>query len=130
MALLRQDGRASVSALAGKLGVSRGTVQNRIERLMQRGTIDGFTVRLRPDAATRGVRAIMMVEVRGDRAAAVLRTLRAMVEVRSVHTTNGRWDMVVELGADNLERFDAVLRQIRQTDGVANSETSLLLSSL
>ncbi len=129
VALLRQDGRASVSALAASLGVSRGTVQNRIERLVERGTIQGFTVRLRPDVAGQGVRAIMMIEVRGDRSAAVLRALRALVEVSCVHTTNGRWDVVVELGADSLERFDAVLRRIRQIEGVANSETSILLSS-
>ena len=128
VALLRQDGRASVSALAVGLGVSRGTVQNRIERLVAQGTIQGFTVRLRPDVAGQGVRAIMMVEVRGDRSASVLRALRALVEVSCVHTTNGRWDMVVELGADSLERFDAVLRRIRQIEGVANSETSILLS--
>ena len=46
-----------------------------------------------------------------------------------MHTTNGRWDLVVELAAPNLEGFDAVLRRIRQVDGVANSETSLLLST-
>ena len=128
VALLRQDGRASVSALAASLGVSRGTVQNRIDRLVERGTIQGFTVRLRPDEAGHGVRAIMMIEVRGDRSPGVLRALRALVEVSCVHTTNGRWDMVVELGADSLERFDAVLRRIRLIEGVANSETSLLLS--
>ena len=103
-------------------------MQNRIDRLVERGTIQGFTVRLRPDEAGHGVRAIMMIEVRGDRSPGVLRALRALVEVSCVHTTNGRWDMVVELGADSLERFDAVLRRIRQIEGVANSETSLLLS--
>ena len=126
--LLRQDGRASVSALAVTLGVSRATVQNRIDRLVARGTIQGFTARLRPDVAGQGVRAVMMIEVHGDRSPAVLRALGGLVEVSCVHTTNGRWDMVVELGADSLERFDAVLRRIRQIDGVANSETSILLS--
>ncbi len=126
--LLRQDARRPVSSLAASLGVSRGTVQNRIDRLLERGTIQGFTLRLRPEAAP-GVRAIMTVEVRGDRSASVLRALRALPEVSCVHTTNGRWDAVVELGADSLESFDAVLRRIRQIDGIANSETSLLLSS-
>ncbi len=126
--LLRQDARLSVSTLAARLGVSRGTVQNRMDRLLASGVIEGFTVRLRPDAGGQGVRAVMMIEVRGDRSASVLRALRALPEVSAVHTTNGRWDAVVELGASGLEGFDAVLRRIRQVDGVVNSETSLLLS--
>ena len=129
LSLLRQDARSSVSALAHALGVSRGTVQNRIERLQRTGIIQGFTIRLQPDAAGQGVRAIMMIEVRGDRSTAVLRALRALPEVVEVHTTNGRWDLVADLVAANLESFDAVLRRIRQVDGVANSETSILLSS-
>lgn len=129
ISLLRQDARLSVSSLAASLSVSRGTVQNRIDRLVAQGTIQGFTIRLRPDTPGQGVRAIMLIEVRGDRSAGVLRALRALPEVAIVHTTNGRWDMVVELGAPSLAAFDAVLRRIRQIDGVSNSETSLLLSS-
>ena len=121
--------RAGVSALAASLGVSRGTVQNRIARLRASGTIQGFTIRARADAAAAQVRAIMLIEVRGDRSAAVLRALRALPEVSVTHTTNGRWDLVVELAAATLPAFDAVLQRIRQIDGVANSETSLLLSS-
>jgi DNA-binding Lrp family transcriptional regulator len=129
MTLLRQNARLPVSSLAASLGVSRGTVQNRIARLLASGAIGGFTLRARPDGAVPGVRAIMLVEVRGDRSAFVLRALRALPEVDCVHTTNGRWDAVVELRAGTLEAFDAVLRRIRTIDGVANSETSLLLSS-
>lgn len=129
VALLRQNARLPVSSLAASLGVSRGTVQNRIDRLLRAGVVGGFTIRERADAAGQGVRAIMMVEVRGDRSASVLRALRGLPEVSCVHTTNGRWDAVVELRADDLEGFDAMLRRIRQIDGVANSETSLLLSS-
>jgi DNA-binding Lrp family transcriptional regulator len=58
----------------------------------------------------------------------VIRALRGLPEVASVHTTNGRWDLVVDLAAENLAGFDAVLRRVRQIDGIANSETSLLLS--
>jgi DNA-binding Lrp family transcriptional regulator len=55
--------------------------------------------------------------------------LRAMPEVTAVHSTNGTWDLIAEIGTDTLERFDAVLSAIRQIDGITRSETSLLLSS-
>ncbi|MGE0803685.1 MAG: Lrp/AsnC family transcriptional regulator, partial [Lautropia sp.] len=49
IALLRQDARMSIAALAHRLGVSRGTVSNRITRLEDAGVIVGYGVRLRPD---------------------------------------------------------------------------------
>ena len=125
--LLRENARQPVSSLAASLSVSRATVQNRIARMVNDGTILGFTLRLRQEEEG-SVRAIMMVEVRGDRSAAVLKALRGVAGVSAIHTTNGRWDLVVELRAETLERFDAVLRRIRTIDGVQNSETSLLLS--
>ncbi len=47
IAHLRADGRASLSKLSDALGVARGTVQNRLDRLLETGTLLGFTVRVR-----------------------------------------------------------------------------------
>lgn len=127
--LLRENARMSVAQLAKQLGVSRGTVQNRIDRLVEDRVLLGFTVRTTPEAAAHRVRAVMMISVEGDRADAVLKTLRGYPEVRALHTTNGRWDIVAEIGADGLEAFDEVLRGIRTIKGISNSETSLLLST-
>jgi DNA-binding Lrp family transcriptional regulator len=49
--------------------------------------------------------------------------------VRALHTTNGRWDIVAELATDTLQEFDEALRRIGKVKGVANTETSLLLST-
>jgi DNA-binding Lrp family transcriptional regulator len=46
-----------------------------------------------------------------------------------VHSTNGRWDVIAEIGTESLEAFDEVLARIRKLEGVATSETSLLLST-
>ncbi len=129
VSLLRDNARLPVATLAKSLGVSRGTVQNRINRLMERGTIQGFTVRARPEADTPRIRAIMMIEVEGERSDQILKLLRGYPEITAAHTTNGRWDMVLELTTDTLESFDRVLHRIRQINGISASETSLLLSS-
>jgi DNA-binding Lrp family transcriptional regulator len=129
IALLRENARRPVAALAKTLGVSRGTVQNRITRLIDWGTIQGFTVRARPEAESSRIRSIMMVEVEGERSDQILKVLRGYPEITAVHTTNGRWDMVLELNTDTLETFDRVLHRIRQIAGISASETSLLLSS-
>ena len=95
IALLRENARLPVATLAQLLNVSRGTVQNRIDRLTADGVISGFTVRLKPEAEPQRVRAITMVAVDGEHAAAVLKSLRGIPEVQALHTTNGRWDIIV-----------------------------------
>jgi DNA-binding Lrp family transcriptional regulator len=129
IALLRENARVPVATLAHRLKVSRGTVQNRIDRLTADGVIGGFTVRLKPEAEPQRVRAITMVAIDGEQATAVVKALRGLPEVHGLHTTNGRWDIVVELGVDSLEAFDQALQRIRLIKGISNSETSLLLST-
>jgi DNA-binding Lrp family transcriptional regulator len=129
LSLLRDNARASVASLAKLLRVSRGTVQNRLHKLEADGTIVGYTTRLRPMAEAQRIRALMTVEVVGTRTDQVLAALRGDPAVSALHTTNGRWDIVAELQADSLESFDRVLSRIRLLDGIANTETSLLLST-
>ena len=129
LALLRDNARIPVAALARKLRVSRGTVQNRITKLEEGGMIVGYTVRLKPAAEAHRIRAWMNIAVEGNSSAAVLRLLRGEPSVQALHTTNGRWDVVAELRADNLESFDQILGRIRQVRGIAHSETSILLST-
>lgn len=129
IALLRNDARASVAALAKKLGVARGTVQNRLARLESGGTIVGYTVRLKPDVEEHRIRAFMTVAVEGTQLDAVMKSLRGEPAVAALYSTNGRWDIVAELRADSLEAFDRVLARIRLIDGISQTETSLLLST-
>ncbi len=129
IALLRDDARSTVAALALKLKVARGTVQNRLARLEREGVIVGYTVRLKPQAEAHRIRALMTVAVEGNRGPDVLRSLRGQPNVIALHTTNGRWDMVAEIQTESLEAFDRVLGKIRLIDGIVSTETSLLLST-
>jgi DNA-binding Lrp family transcriptional regulator len=129
LTLLRHNGRRSISDLASELGVSRATVRARIERMERRGDIVGYTVILRADAVSLPVRGITLIEVEGRAADRVADALGGVPEVTAVHTTNGKWDLVVELGAQNLADLDAVLRRIRMIAGVTASETNLLLAT-
>ncbi|QFU15775.1 Lrp/AsnC family transcriptional regulator [Microvirga thermotolerans] len=127
--LLRHNGRRSVSDLALELGVSRATVRSRMERLERSGDIVGYTVILRADAVSLPVRGITLIEVEGRAADRVVDALGGFPEVSAIHTTNGKWDLVVELGAASLTDFDAVLRRVRLIPGVIASETNLLLAT-
>jgi DNA-binding Lrp family transcriptional regulator len=127
--LLRHNGRRSVSDLALELDVSRATVRARMERLERSGDIVGYTVILRADAVSLPVRGIMLIEVEGRAADRVVDSLGGFPEVSAIHTTNGKWDLIVELGAVNLSDFDGILRRIRLIPGVIASETNLLLAT-
>ncbi len=127
IALLKQDGRASVTTLAGKLGVSRVTIQNRLDRMKLDGTIHRFTVDLGRIVIDDFIHAIMMIEVKGAQTSSVVKQLRRMPEIVDLHTTNGVWDLVARIETVSLPDFDRVLRQVREVQGVTGSETSLLL---
>ena len=127
--LLRNDARTSIASLAKSLGVSRGTVQNRMARLAANGTIVGYTVRLKPDVEEQRIQAFMTVAVEGNQLDAVIKALRGEPAVTSLYSTNGRWDIVAELRAESLEGFDRVLGRIRLIEGISQTETSLLLST-
>ena len=127
VALLRTNARTPAATLAKTLRVARGTVQNRIDRMLARGEIAGFTVKASPQGEAQRVRAIMAIAVEGERSSAVLKSLRGFAEVEAVHMTNGRWDMIAELNTESLVGFSQALDKIRLIEGIAATETSLLL---
>lgn len=127
---LRADGREPVATLARRLGVTRATVNSRLDRLVESGTVLGFSVRVREEHDPRSVRAISLIEVEGRTTDDVIRKLRGYPEIHALHTTNGGWDLVAEIRTNSLADFDAVLGRVRSVEGVLNSETSLLLTSV
>jgi DNA-binding Lrp family transcriptional regulator len=127
--LLRSDARASVATLARKLGVARGTVTQRMRRLEDAGLIVGYTVRLRPDAEPQTIRAWMGIAVEGNEARAVIASLLGEPGVATLHDTNGRWDLLAELRAADLQELSRVLERIRLIRGISQSETSIHLQT-
>lgn len=129
LALLRTNARASVATLAHKLGVSRGTISNRIARLEDQGVIVGYTVRLRPDTEADQITAWMNIAVEGNQTRVVISSLLGEPGVASLHDTNGRWDLLAELRASQLSELAEVLERVRLIKGIANTETSIHLQT-
>jgi DNA-binding Lrp family transcriptional regulator len=129
IALLRRDARLNVATLAAKLGVSRGTVSNRLRKLEDQQVIVGYTVKLKPDAEPNQIRAWMGVRVEGNQTRAVIASLLGEPGVAALHDTNGRWDLLAELRAESMAELSQVLERVRLIKGIANTETSILLAS-
>ena len=129
ISLLRNDARTSAATLAAKLGVSRGTVTNRLRKLEDDQVIVGFTVCLRPDAEPNKIRAWMHVLVDGNQTRAVIASLLGEPGVEALHDTNGRWDLLAELRAESMTQLSQLLNRVRLIKGIANTETSILLAT-
>lgn len=129
IALLRQDARMSVADLAHKLGVSRGTVSNRIRKLEDAQVIVGYTVRLRPEAEPERIRAWMGVQVEGNQTRRVIASLLGEPGLAALHDTNGRWDLLAELEARSMGELSEILERVRLISGIRNTETNILLAT-
>ena len=126
---LRQDARLSIADLSHKLAVSRGTVTNRIAKLEDAGVIVGYTVRVRPDVQSHEIKAWMSIAVDGNQTRVVIASLLGEPGVAILHDTNGRWDLLAELRADNLQQLGKTLERIRLVKGISNTETSIHLET-
>ncbi|MGX5804617.1 Lrp/AsnC family transcriptional regulator [Bradyrhizobium sp. Arg314] len=129
LSLLRANARASTAELARQLGVSRTTVQSRIERLEQRGIIAGYGARLSPDYEQGLVKAHVLLTVTPKLADKVVRSLEAMPPVRTVHSVSGNFDMIVIVDAPSIRDLDALLDRIGAMDGVERTSSSIILST-
>jgi DNA-binding Lrp family transcriptional regulator len=129
MGLLRTDARATVATLAHKLGVSRGTVTNRIKKLEDDGVIVGYTVRLRPDSQPNEIKAWMSIAVEGNQTRRVISILLGEPGLAALHDTNGRWDLLAELRAPTLGELAEVLDRIRLIKGISATETGIHLQT-
>ena len=129
IALLRHDARTGVATLAKRLGVSRGTVANRIRKLEDSGQIVGYTVRLRPGAGHAEIVAWMSISIEGNDARRVSFSLLGEPGVSSLHSTNGQWDLLAELRVSSLAELAQVLERVRLIKGIRTTETSIHLET-
>jgi DNA-binding Lrp family transcriptional regulator len=129
LSLLRQNARLSIADLSHKLAVSRGTVTNRITKLEDAGVIVGYTVRVRPDVQRTDIKAWMSIAVEGNQTRSVIASLLGEPNVATLHDTNGRWDLLAELRAENLQELGKTLERIRLIKGISNTETSIHLET-
>ena len=128
LALLGENARLPVATLARKLGLARTTVQARLDRLESTGIIAGYNLRLGA-AARPPLRATVLVSIEPRSGPTVLARLKTLPEVRRVHTTSGRFDLIVTLEATTTEALDDTLDQIGDAKGVKSSESLIHLAT-
>ena len=128
IALLKKNGRESVVSLSKKLGVSRATVQNRIETLERRKVIKGFTVLFDDEYDNRLLRVLISITLQAGTARTVIEQLRPKPEVTRMLSVSGTYDLVIELTVENTVELDKQIAEIREIEGIKETITSIILA--
>lgn len=127
--LLREDARTPAAKLARTLGLSRTTVQSRIERLERAGVVTGYTVRL-SEAHERGqIHAYVMMTVSHKHAAAVSAAAKRMPAVRLLQSVSGPFDLIAEIVAPSVAEMDGLIDALGSLAGVERTTSSIVLST-
>lgn len=128
--LLVQDGRMSFSDVGRAVGLSSHAVGQRVRRLLEDGTIEGFTALVA--AAPSGPTLDAVVDVRllpSTPPSSFERFARSLDGVLDVWFVTGRTDFLVRLRCADSEALNAVVRRMRSEGGVSLTETRLIMRS-
>lgn len=129
IALLRENARASTAELARKLGLSRTTIQSRIERLERQRVIAGYTITVPDELEASLVRAHVMITLVPKQSAAIEVALRKIPEVRVLHSVSGPFDLIAIVAASSIGELDALIDRIGGLDGVERTTSAIVLST-
>lgn len=129
LSLLSDNARMPVAELARKLGLSRTTVQARIERLEADGVIAGYGIKLSESYLSGLVRAHVLITIAPKALAGVTASLAAIKEVTTLHSVSGTFDLIAILAAPSIADLDRLLDHIGALDGVERTLSSVILST-
>ncbi|WP_043841198.1 Lrp/AsnC family transcriptional regulator [Amycolatopsis taiwanensis] len=127
--LLTDAPRLGVLECARRLGVARGTVQARLDRLAERGVLAGFPPELNLAAMGYGLTAFAVLEIAQGRRARVIEALSAIEQVCEAHATTGQGDLFVRLVARDHDDLQRVIDEMVSVPDVLRTSTSMALST-
>lgn len=129
IALWRQEPRLGILEMSRRLGVARGTVQSRLDKMIDAGVIIGFGPDIDLACIGYGVVGFTTIEVVQGRTDDVIEHLTTIPEVIEAHSIAGQGDILVRIRARSNEQLMQVLQQILQSPAVDRASTALALAN-
>ena len=129
LGLLRLNAREPVASLARKLSLSRTTVQDRLRKLEETGTIAGYSLKLGKAGKSHGISAMITLGVEPKRQIEMAKLLARIPQVETLYTVSGKIDFVALVKTATSEDMDRMIDQIGQLPGVTDIETAVILST-
>lgn len=127
--LLTANSREATSSLARKLGLSRSTVQDRINRLVERKVISGFTVKQHEEFEGRLISAHVLLSIDQKYAQQAIGLMKTHAPIKTLYVVSGAYDLIAIVKAPTMEEIDQTLDFILAINGVMKTTTSLVLSA-
>jgi len=122
--ILRKDARTPYTEIANRVGTSEGTIRNRVERMVDSGVIDRFTVSTR----TGNVRAMIEVSVDVDvNTDGLTEELVAWDPVDYVWQVSGEDDIILVVDTADTDALNALITKVREREEVISTKTRLIL---
>jgi DNA-binding Lrp family transcriptional regulator len=131
VAELRDDGRMSFAELGARVSLSAPAAKRRVDRLVRRGIISGFTARVDPAALGDRTEAFVEIHCAANMSPTALReTLAAEPEILAAWTVTGDADAVAHVRATDVAHLEAAVERIRANPAIARTKTIIVLSTL
>jgi DNA-binding Lrp family transcriptional regulator len=129
LALLTEEPRIGILEASRRLGVARGTVQARLDRLQARGVVRGFGPVIDPVALGYTVTAFATLEIRQGRGAQVREHLAAIPELLEMHTITGAGDMLCRIVARSNADMQRVIDKLVSFEGIQRTSTVIAMAN-
>jgi DNA-binding Lrp family transcriptional regulator len=126
---LRADARAPAARLARGLGLSRTTVQSRLERLERQGVITGYTLRLSETHERGQIHAYVLMTVSHKHSAPVFAAIRRLAAVRRLQSVSGPFDLIAEVVTPTVTEMDQMIDALGALEGVERTTSTIVLST-
>ncbi|WP_233290660.1 Lrp/AsnC family transcriptional regulator [Shinella sp. PSBB067] len=129
LAILSENAREQTATIARKLGLSRTTVQAKIDRLERDGVIAGYGVKLSDAYESGMVKAHVLITIAPKTLARITTELHAISAVRTLHSVSGSFDLIAVVEAASIAELDHLIDRIGVIDGVERTLSSIILST-
>ena len=127
--LLKVNARLPLVNLAKALGCARSTAQLRLKALEDAGVITGYTVGVSSTRGPHAIRAMVLISIESRHEPSVVRELAKRFEITKLYSVSGRYDLCAMVHAESTEEIEQVINRVRAIKGVADTLTTMLLST-
>ncbi len=130
LSVLQRDARTSMRKISEEVGVSLGTVSNRVHKLEEAGVIRGYTVLLDPEKIGWDLNVVIGLRIQKGRLIEIQEKIAKDPRVYGVYDVTGDFDSMVVARARDRSDLDELIKNVMSVDGVERSVTRLVLNTV
>jgi Lrp/AsnC family leucine-responsive transcriptional regulator len=128
--VLQRDGRRPYAELGAEVGMSGPSAHERVKKLEARGVIEGYAAVVDPRSVGYDILAFSWItQAPGTTAIDLADDFAAVPEIEECHRITGAADYLIKVRARDTRALERILRAVRATPHVFQTETDVVFSS-